>query len=323
MNLRVGICVVLLAGSMCAFAQTTAGQDPLNVSPAEAGQHLIKRVPPLYPSLAETARLQGIVALEVTIDETGATSVKVISGHPMLIASTIDAVKQWKYQPFEKDGKLITVKTNVVLQIPETIKKSEIKQEDQFLSTYWPAKNNGESALKKHDYDAAVKSLLIAHGAAEQRGDLKWLELARMDSQLANAENGRENFANAENWSKSALELYEKHKSKDEPEAASTMEILARVYMSESKAADAEPLLIQAIKTYKYHIHDSWPPDAVATYGSHIAAASFSLVTVADTLQQPKLAKEHCKDVLENAKWLAKEKTEYVTAKCNVIVAKP
>ena len=46
---------------------------------------LIRRVEPKYPELAKRARVQGIVLLQVTVDETGSVAgIKVIRGHPLL-----------------------------------------------------------------------------------------------------------------------------------------------------------------------------------------------------------------------------------------------
>ena len=61
---------------------------------------LLKQVLPVYPSLARTARVQGRVILDATIDESGKVEdVTVVQGHPMLIAAAIDAIRQWQYEP--------------------------------------------------------------------------------------------------------------------------------------------------------------------------------------------------------------------------------
>ncbi len=55
-------------------------------------------VPPEYPPLAKMARIEGDVALEVTIDEDGkVTNLEVEDGHPLLVKAALDAVRQWKY----------------------------------------------------------------------------------------------------------------------------------------------------------------------------------------------------------------------------------
>jgi TonB family protein len=55
-------------------------------------------VPPEYPALAKMARIEGDVVLQATIDEDGkVTNLEVESGHPLLVKSALDAVRQWKY----------------------------------------------------------------------------------------------------------------------------------------------------------------------------------------------------------------------------------
>jgi len=60
----------------------------------------IKDVPPTYPPIAQSARVQGVVILEATIGPDGhVQDVKVLRSIPLLDASAIDAVKQWTYSP--------------------------------------------------------------------------------------------------------------------------------------------------------------------------------------------------------------------------------
>jgi protein TonB len=74
----------------------------------------ISRPSPVYPQLARQARIQGVVRLEAVIDETGKiTDLKVVSGHPLLVQSALDAVRQWRYRP--------TILNNVPVQVATTI----------------------------------------------------------------------------------------------------------------------------------------------------------------------------------------------------------
>ena len=62
--------------------------------------NLIRKVELAYPPLARDSRIQGTVRLRITIDAKGdVTSMKVISGDPLLIEAAQDAVGQWKYKP--------------------------------------------------------------------------------------------------------------------------------------------------------------------------------------------------------------------------------
>src|SRR5437660_10325993 len=89
-------------------------QEPRQVSNEEANEHLTKRVPARYPSMAEMAHIQGDVIVRVTIDENGkVTEAKGASGHPLLLEAAIPAVKQWEFQPFSDEGKPVPVQALV------------------------------------------------------------------------------------------------------------------------------------------------------------------------------------------------------------------
>ena len=89
---------------------------PVRATSAAAEGHLLQRVLPAYPPLAKQARIQGDIVLDVVIGTDGSVnSAAVVSGHPMLVQSAIDAVKQWKYNPYMIDGKPVTVSTQVLV----------------------------------------------------------------------------------------------------------------------------------------------------------------------------------------------------------------
>jgi TonB family protein len=77
---------------------------------------LLYQVAPVYPAMARTARVQGAVVLEAVIDKQGnVAELKVISGHPMLTQAALDAVKQWKYEPYRLNGEPVTVDTTITV----------------------------------------------------------------------------------------------------------------------------------------------------------------------------------------------------------------
>ena len=74
----------------------------------------LKRVNPIYPPLARQARIQGTVVLSIVITKSGEVQdVQLVSGHPMLAPAAIEAVRQWKYKPYERDGEALDVQTTV------------------------------------------------------------------------------------------------------------------------------------------------------------------------------------------------------------------
>src|ERR1019366_1085277 len=60
----------------------------------------VKDVNPIYPPIAQSARVQGIVILEATIGPDGhVQDVHVLRSIPLLDNAAMDAVKQWVYTP--------------------------------------------------------------------------------------------------------------------------------------------------------------------------------------------------------------------------------
>ncbi|MFQ5694644.1 MAG: energy transducer TonB, partial [Terriglobia bacterium] len=75
---------------------------------------LIRRVNPVYPQIARTARVQGTVRLEAVIAADGSIqNLRVIDGHPLLVPSALDAVRQWVYEPTLLNNRPVEVQTEI------------------------------------------------------------------------------------------------------------------------------------------------------------------------------------------------------------------
>jgi len=75
---------------------------------------LVNRVQPVYPPLARQTRISGTVKLHAIIGKDGSvTQLQVVSGHPLLVQSALDAVKQWRYQPTLLNGEPVEVDTEI------------------------------------------------------------------------------------------------------------------------------------------------------------------------------------------------------------------
>ncbi len=92
----------------------TATAKKVRISTGVAQGLLIRLVKPQYPALARQARIQGTVVLQAVIGKDGTVqNLRVLSGHPMLTAAAIDAVKQWQYKPFYLNGEPVEVDTQI------------------------------------------------------------------------------------------------------------------------------------------------------------------------------------------------------------------
>ena len=64
-----------------------------------------KDVKPVYPAIAQSARVQGVVIIEATIGPNGAVQeAKVLRSIPLLDAAALDAVRQWQFTPTLLNG---------------------------------------------------------------------------------------------------------------------------------------------------------------------------------------------------------------------------
>lgn len=77
---------------------------------------LINRIEPIYPKPAMLANVQGQVKLHAIIARNGKVeSLEVISGHPLLVQSALDAVRQWRYRPYYLNGQAVEVETFITV----------------------------------------------------------------------------------------------------------------------------------------------------------------------------------------------------------------
>jgi TonB family protein len=80
----------------------------------------IKDVKPVYPAIAQSARVSGSVVIEATIDTDGKViNAKVLRSIPLLDQAALDAVQQWEYTPTLRNGVpipvIVTVTVNFTL----------------------------------------------------------------------------------------------------------------------------------------------------------------------------------------------------------------
>lgn len=62
-------------------------------------------VPPVYPTVAQQARVQGFVVVEALIGESGdVVDARIVRSIPLLDQAALDAVKQWKFEPTIVEG---------------------------------------------------------------------------------------------------------------------------------------------------------------------------------------------------------------------------
>jgi TonB family protein len=89
--------------------------DLLKVGGEIRAPKLLRRVEPAYPAAARDAHVEGVVLLEIQIAPDGSVkAARVLSGHALLDAAALEAVKQWRYEPTAP----VTIKVEVKFNAP-------------------------------------------------------------------------------------------------------------------------------------------------------------------------------------------------------------
>ena len=93
---------------------TTTAPPRVRVGGVVQAAKLLRQAKPVYPPLARSARISGIVRLEAVIGRNGTIeSLHVMSGHPLLVPAALEAVRQWIYQPTLLNGDPVEVLTQI------------------------------------------------------------------------------------------------------------------------------------------------------------------------------------------------------------------
>ena|SRR6185295_15084342 len=73
-------------------------------------------VRPVYPAIARSAHVEGIVILEIVIDERGSvTKAEVLRSVPLLDAAALEAVRQWRFSPTQLNGIAVPIVMTVTV----------------------------------------------------------------------------------------------------------------------------------------------------------------------------------------------------------------
>ncbi len=80
-------------------------QQPVRVGGASRPPQRMRDVQPVYPPIAQAARVQGLGIIEATIGADGRiTDTRVLRSIPLLDQAAVDAVRQWQYTPTQLNG---------------------------------------------------------------------------------------------------------------------------------------------------------------------------------------------------------------------------
>ena len=103
-------------------AAAPADGGPVRVGGGVPQPVQLRKVNPVYPPIAQSARVQGVVILELTLDAQGfVTDARILRSIPLLDQAAIDAVRQWQYTPTLLNGVAVPIVMTATVQftLPE------------------------------------------------------------------------------------------------------------------------------------------------------------------------------------------------------------
>ena len=116
-----------VGGGVPAFPPAADGTKRITIGGNVQQAKLVAQPRPVYPPLAKQARISGVVHLQAIIGKEGnVINLAVISGHPLLIPSALEAVQQWVYQKTLLNGEPVEVMTQI--DVNYTLSDTPIQQ---------------------------------------------------------------------------------------------------------------------------------------------------------------------------------------------------
>ncbi len=296
----------LLLLTVATFAQT-----PVGILPDDAAAHLLTSPQPKYPALAEQARIQGNVILAIQIEPSGAvSSINLISGHPMLAPAAIEAVKGWKYRPFEVEGQPATVRTWVMVTFGKPF--HEPRTELTFEYNFWALMVAADAAVTKRDFPLADEKLAKVGDiiSADTTGILHLDERWRWMTAMGRVRMLEQKYDDAERYYKDALALRESNKQEERNsfEIGASLANLAALYKQEKKLDLAHDQAVRAAGIFEKQFQNAGPDqNRRQLYGRALVEQRILLLKLAKDRNDSADTDKQCRTLTEFQALLTKE----------------
>ncbi len=121
-RLKMSVVFLLCSLAVC-IAQENAGtqsqvpaasQQTVSVPASEMIGMVDHKVLPQYPKAALMKGIEGDVVFNIVVDKSGKiVSRKLVSGNPLLVAASEDAMRQYHFRPYTVDGNPVRVKSQL------------------------------------------------------------------------------------------------------------------------------------------------------------------------------------------------------------------
>jgi len=180
------ILIVLLSGASSPqsrpagpAATTPAGAE----SSIERDLKITTQIPAEYPPKALKKGIHGQVVLHVFVSDSGIVqNFTVVSGAEELRQAALDAVRQWKFEPYLENGKPIPVGTTIPINftLPETIELPSGAMKDYIVHRVDPQ-------FPRVAVGGRVQGTAVLHAIIGKDGTIKDLAIVSGQSSIAHA----------------------------------------------------------------------------------------------------------------------------------------
>jgi TonB family protein len=91
-----------------------AGRSDSPESALDVQQSVVQKIMPVYPIQARNEGVEGEVVLQALIGKDGSVSdVRAVTGPEVLTGAAIDAVRRWRFKPYQVNGEPVEIETNI------------------------------------------------------------------------------------------------------------------------------------------------------------------------------------------------------------------
>jgi protein TonB len=95
----------------------TGEEAPMRVSPETMEMRIVSKVDPVYPEEARQKGTQGLAVLDAIIAADGTvTKLRPVTGDDQLVRSATEAVRSWKFEPYQSLGRAVAVETTIAVE---------------------------------------------------------------------------------------------------------------------------------------------------------------------------------------------------------------
>jgi TonB family protein len=97
--------------------ETVEQSAPLQIPADKMTERIVSRVAPIYPEEARRAGTQGLVVLDAVIAADGSVKrVQPLAGDEVLVKSASEAVRQWRFEPYQSFSRAHEVETTIAVE---------------------------------------------------------------------------------------------------------------------------------------------------------------------------------------------------------------